>query len=91
MRPLLAAADRAVTERADFRLYEWSRTSGRQRRQVEMDGVVGTLEARGELGPLAPYFEAGRWLHIGSGTSMGMGRYKLWEEVENDHLANENS
>jgi hypothetical protein len=39
--------------------------------------VVGTLEARGELGPLAPYFEAGRWLHVGSGTSMGMGRYDI--------------
>jgi len=91
MRPLLAAADRAVTERADFRLYEWSRTSGRQRRRVEMDGVVGTLEARGELGPLAPYFEAGRWLHVGSGTSMGMGRYELLEDIENDHLDNANS
>jgi hypothetical protein len=77
MRPLLAAADRAVTERSEFRLYEWSRASGRQRRRVEMDGVVGTLEARGELGALAPYFEAGRWLHIGSGTSMGMGRYDV--------------
>ena len=91
MRPLLAAADRAVTERADFRLYEWSRTSGRQRRRVEMDGVVGTLEARGDLGALAPYFEAGRWLHVGSGTSMGMGRYELLEDIENDHLDNANS
>jgi CRISPR/Cas system endoribonuclease Cas6 (RAMP superfamily) len=42
-----------------------------------MDGVVGRLEAAGDLTELAPYFEAGVWLHVGSGTSMGMGMYSL--------------
>jgi len=77
MHPLLAAADRVMTERADFRLYQWSRSSGRQHRRVEMDGVVGTLEATGDLTALAPYLHAGEWLHVGSGTSMGMGACRL--------------
>lgn len=77
MRPLLAAADRIVTERSEFRLYRWSRTSGRQHREVPMDGVVGTLEASGDLTPLMPYLRAGEWLHVGSGTSMGMGKYRV--------------
>lgn len=77
MRPLLAAADQAVTECSEFRLYRWSRMSGRQRREVPMDGVIGTLEASGELRPLIPYLYAGEWLHVGSGTSMGMGRYLI--------------
>ena len=77
MRPLLADADRARTERADWRLYEWDRMSGRQGRRVEMDGVLGRLEAAGELTELAPYFRLGEWVNVGSGTSMGLGRYRM--------------
>ena len=77
MHPLLAAADRVVTDRADFSPYQWSRRSGREHRVVEMDGVVGTIEATGDLTALAPYFQAGAWLHAGSGTSLGMGRYAV--------------
>ena len=75
MYPLLRLADGAVTERADFDIYEWDRMSGRQGRRVAMDGVVGRLTASGELTELAPYFEAGERVHVGSGTSMGLGKY----------------
>jgi hypothetical protein len=77
MHSLFRKADLARTERADFQLYAWDRMSGRQGRRVQMDGVVGRLEAAGDLTELAPYFEAGVWLHVGSGTSMGMGMYSL--------------
>jgi len=77
MHPLLRQADLVRTERADFRLYEWDRMSGRQGRRVQMDGVLGSLTAVGELTELAPYFEAGEWVQVGSGTSMGMGKYRL--------------
>ncbi len=77
MHRLFHKADLARTERAEFRVYAWDRMSGRQGRRVEMDGVVGRLEACGNLTELAPYFEAGVWLQVGSGTSMGMGKYTL--------------
>lgn len=50
--------------------------SGRQHRRVAMDGVVGSLTASGDLTALAPAFRAGELLNIGSGTSMGLGRYR---------------
>jgi hypothetical protein len=75
MHSLLRQADHVMTERAHFRPYEWDRMSGRQHRRVQMDGVLGGLTAVGELTELAPYFEAGLWLQVGSGTSMGMGKY----------------
>jgi hypothetical protein len=77
MHPLLAAADQAVTERAEFAPYRWSRMSGRQERRVDMDGVVGVLAARGELTSLAEWYQAGEWVNVGSGTSMGLGRYRI--------------
>jgi hypothetical protein len=77
--PLLAQADRVRTEEARFELYRWDRFSGRQGRRVAMDGVVGWLEASGELGGLMPALRLGEWVHVGSGTSMGMGRYRIVE------------
>jgi CRISPR/Cas system endoribonuclease Cas6 (RAMP superfamily) len=44
---------------------------------VAMDGVVGWLEAEGELGDLWPVLECGEWVHVGSATGMGMGGYRL--------------
>lgn len=77
MRPLFQVADRAQTLRSDFSLFRWTRRSGRQQQPIEMDGVVGSLEAGGDLGTLVPYFRAGEFLHVGSGTSMGLGKHTL--------------
>lgn len=77
IRPLLETADRIRTRHARWELYRWSRTSGRQQADIPMDGLLGEVEAEGELGPLLPYLEAGQWLHAGSGTSAGMGAYQL--------------
>ncbi len=77
MHELFRQADAVKTERADFRLYAWDRMSGRQGRRVQMDGVIGRLEAEGDLTELAGYFRAGEWLSVGSGTSMGMGKYRM--------------
>jgi CRISPR/Cas system endoribonuclease Cas6 (RAMP superfamily) len=75
--PLLACADRAVAEQAKFSVFHWDRMSGRQHRRINMDGVLGSITASGDLTALAPWFELGTWLQVGSGTSMGMGKYNL--------------
>ncbi len=80
MAPLLAAADGTVTEAAEWKLFEWGRTSGRQQRRVEMDGVLGRLTVRGELTEVARWYRLGEWVHIGNGTSMGLGRYRVETE-----------
>jgi len=76
-RELLRQADRVETKRAEFRMYAWDRMSGRQGRRVQMDGVVGVLEAEGELTELARWWRLGEWVNVGSGTSMGLGRYRM--------------
>ena len=46
---------------------------------LELDvSVVTTLYGGGaEAGSIALYFRAGEWLSVGSGTSMGMGKYRM--------------
>jgi len=45
-----------------------------------MKGVLGTLTVAGELAPLAAALEAGQYLLVGGGTSMGMGKYRVQME-----------
>jgi hypothetical protein len=71
--PLYAGADRAILERSDLRVSGSDRWSARQERRIPMEGVVGSMTVAGELDGLAPYFEAGQWLHIGSQTTAGLG------------------
>lgn len=77
LHPLLALADRSSTVAARWERFAWQRRSGRQQREIRMDGVLGELRARGELAELAPFYEAGQWLHIGNGTGLGLGGYRL--------------
>jgi hypothetical protein len=77
---LMAQADEARMESAEFRMYRWDRMSGRQGRRVQMDGVMGSVRVSGDLTELAEWFRVGELVHVGSGTSMGMGKYRMAEE-----------
>ncbi len=46
---------------------------------MKLGGVVGTMRYRGELAPFLPYLKAGELLHVGSGTSFGLGQMRLLE------------
>jgi hypothetical protein len=77
---LMAQVDQVRTESAEFRVYRWDRMSGRQGRRVQMNGVIGSVRATGDLTDLVPWFRFGEWVHVGSGTSMGMGKYRMETE-----------
>ena len=76
MRLAMAQADHVACAASEFRLYDWSRKSVRQGRSVPMSGVVGRMVGEGDLTELAMAFRVGEFLHIGSGTSMGLGKYR---------------
>jgi CRISPR/Cas system endoribonuclease Cas6 (RAMP superfamily) len=42
-----------------------------------LEGVVGEWQLSGALDGLLPWFWLGQWLHVGTNTTMGMGRYDL--------------
>ncbi len=58
--------------------YDWTRYSSRQKTEMNMGGVVGTLGL--DLKNNAqfwPYLWLGQWTHVGKATSMGLGHYSL--------------
>jgi len=65
-------------ERARLRRLNIRRWSSRQRRQLELPGVLGVLEWRGAaLRSLWPLLRWGELAQVGKGTSLGFGRYSL--------------
>ena len=61
--------ERWAGERLDLVRY-----SGRQKREVDVHGVVGSLTLPRGAGLLAPLLAAARWIHVGKHTVMGLGQ-----------------
>lgn len=48
-----------------------------QDRRMEWEGLVGEAVYEGELAPFWPYLVFGQWTHVGSGTTFGLGGYRI--------------
>jgi CRISPR/Cas system endoribonuclease Cas6 (RAMP superfamily) len=75
---LLAQAATIRTERTDLWRHEFQRLSNRQHQKIPQDGLLGELTFHGDgLKGLLPLLVAGEFLHVGSGTPFGLGRYQI--------------
>lgn len=59
--------------------YDWERYSARQETRMKMGGFVGKITFEGNITPFMPLIKAGGIVHVGKGTSLGLGRYELLE------------
>ncbi len=75
--PLIRQSEVIKTVAEDLAELSWRRFSRRQKSEIPMSGIIGTITYRGEITPFLPYLRAGEILHIGKGTSFGMGKYKM--------------
>ena len=55
--------------------YDWERYSARQDTRMKLGGFVGEITFEGDLSEFIPYIQAGQHVHIGKGTSFGLGKY----------------
>ena len=61
-----------------LRWHEWTRFSSRQNTRMQMGGLLGELVLEGDALPLFwPALWLGQWVHVGKGTSFGLGGYRL--------------
>jgi CRISPR/Cas system endoribonuclease Cas6 (RAMP superfamily) len=65
------------TKETQFRWYDWKRYSSRQETKIGMGGFVGEITFVGNLALFLPLIRAGEILHVGKGTSFGLGRYEM--------------
>lgn len=70
--------DRAMKislKKENLQWYDWERYSARQDAWMKLGGFVGDITFEGDLGEFLPYLKAGEFVHIGKGTSFGLGKY----------------
>jgi CRISPR-associated endoribonuclease Cas6 len=76
-RGLIAEAQRIETVSSDLRWVAWERYSARQDTRMLMGGVVGQITYGGSLQWFLPLLRLGEYLHVGKGTSFGLGKYRM--------------
>lgn len=76
-RGLIAAAEQVETASSDLRWCDWERYSTRQEARMKLGGVVGRVTYKGDLRPFLPLLRLGAVVHVGKGTSFGLGKYVL--------------
>lgn len=69
--------------RDNTRAVSRSRFSTRQKKRINMIGLIGDFTLEGKLGPVYSYLKLGEIIHVGRGTSFGQGRYEM-EVVEDE-------
>lgn len=76
-RDWIALAQEVRTASSALTWSDWTRYSSRQRTEMELGGVTGTIVFEGPLAPFLPLLRLGEVVHTGKGTSFGLGRYRL--------------
>lgn len=62
---------------SNLRWVDWERYSNRQDTRMMMGGFTGAVTFEGEIEPFLPYLLLGEYLHVGKGTSFGLGKYQI--------------
>jgi len=75
---LIARAAGVRIGQASLTWHDWQRYSNRQETKMKLGGFIGEIEYRGEaIGEFLPLILAGEILHVGTGTSFGLGKYEI--------------
>jgi hypothetical protein len=75
---LIARAAGVGIGAAALNWHDWQRYSNRQETKMTLGGFIGDVEYRGEaIAEFLPLIVAGEILHVGTGTSFGLGKYEI--------------
>jgi len=74
---LLKEAEGVKVVSSHLRWQDWERYSSRQHTKMKLGGFVGQITFKGELKEFMPLLKLGEYIHIGKGTSFGLGKYEI--------------
>jgi len=75
--PLSAQAAAITLQGEGLRWLDWGRYSQRQQQEMQLGGLLGSVQLQGDLAPFAKLLHTGQWLHVGKNATMGLGGYRL--------------
>ncbi len=71
------AAERIRILNNNLKCRRLKRYSNRQKRPLPLEGFVGKITYEGNLSPFMPWIKIGEYLHVGKGTTFGLGWYRV--------------
>lgn len=76
---LIQRARDIKTAKRSLYWHDWERYSNRQETRMKLGGFMGEITYEGELKAFWPYIRLGEYMHVGKGSSFGLGRYRIEE------------
>lgn len=64
-------------QNSNLKWFDWERFSLRQNTKMKMGGLIGSITYEGDLKEFLPFILIGEYIHVGKGTSFGLGKYKI--------------
>ncbi len=77
---IIECAEGVRIKEKDLKWHDWERYSARQDTRMKMGGFIGKITYEGQIGPFMPLIRAGEIVHVGKGTSFGLGKYRILEK-----------
>ncbi len=74
---LIANSEKVETVTSNLQWYDWERYSTRQKQKMTLGGVLGKVQYKGNLKPFLQFLKLGEYIHVGKGTSFGLGKYGI--------------
>ena len=76
-RGLISEAEKVQTKESRLRWHDWERYSTRQEEKMKLGGFMGRIDFSGDLAPFWLYLSLGEIVHVGKGSSFGLGKYEI--------------
>ena len=74
---LIERAGHIKTVKRALYWHDWERWSNRQETRMKLGGFMGEITYEGDFEPFWPYIRLGEYIHVGKGSSFGLGRYEV--------------
>ena len=71
----IAQAQEVTTTEKELRFVKIRRYSARTKREMPLQGLMGTVSFQGNITPFVPLLKAGSLVHVGKNTSFGLGHF----------------
>jgi len=76
---MIERAGSVETRQNRLNWHDWERYSNRQKTRMKMGGVLGSVQYEGDMTEFSPLIKLGEQVHVGKGTSFGLGKYMIEE------------
>jgi len=76
-RGIIEMAKEVRVKQNSLRWFDWERYSARQDTRMKLGGFIGDIIFEGNINPFMSLIRVGELIHVGKGTTFGLGKYEV--------------